>query len=83
MIIEHTYTYFKNAILKAANVDITTKPTNQGLFHHSKDYLLTAVEVCDHLLTILSNMNEYNTRKINVIIQLRQAQTSVTELIAL
>ena len=34
---EHTYTDFNDAILQAAKVDITKKPTNQGWFHHSKD----------------------------------------------
>ena len=55
---EHTYTDFDDAILQAAKVAITTKPSNQGWFHHSKDDLLPAIELRNHLLTILRNMNE-------------------------
>ena len=78
---EHTYTDSNNAILQANKVATTTKPTNQGWFHHSKDHLLPAIELRDHLLTILRNMNEEDTS--NVRLQLRQAQTSVTDLISL
>ena len=59
---DHTYTDFNDAILQAAKVATTTKPTNQGWFHHSKDHLLPAIELRDHILTILRNMNEEDTR---------------------
>ena len=36
----HTYTNFNDSILQAAKVATTTKTTNQGWFHHSKDQLL-------------------------------------------
>ena len=78
---KYTYTDFNDAILQAAKVAITTKLTNQGWFNHSKDHLLLAIELRDHLLTILRNMNEEDTR--NVRLQLRQAHTCVTDLIAL
>ena len=78
---EHTYTDFNDAILQAAKVAITTKPTNQGWFHHYKDHLLPASNLRDHVLTILRNINEEDIR--NVILQLRQAQTYVTNLISL
>ena len=48
---EHTYTDFNDVILQAAKVATTTKPTNQGWFHHSKDHLLPSIELRDHLLT--------------------------------
>ena len=78
---EHTYTDFNDAILQAAKVATTTKPTNQGWFHHYKDHLLPEIELRDHLLTILRKMNEEHTR--NVRLQLRKSQTSVTDLISL
>ena len=78
---EHTYTDFNDEILQATEVAITTKPTNQGWFHHSKDHLLPAIEIRDYLLTILRNMNEEDT--INFRLKLLQAQTCVTNLIAL
>ena len=78
---KHTYTAFNDAILQAAKLASTTNPTSQGWFHHSKDHLLPAIELRDHLLTIMCNMNEEDTR--NVRLQLRQAQTSVTDLISL
>ena len=78
---EHTYTNFNDSILQAAKVATTTKLTNQGWFHHYKDHLLPAIKLLDHLLTILCNMNEEDTRKVRL--QLRQAQTSVTDLISL
>ena len=78
---EHTYNNFNNSILQSAKVATTTKPTNQGWFHHYKDHLLPTIELRDHLLTILRNMNEEDTRKVRL--QIRQAQTSVTELIYL
>ena len=55
---KHTYTDFNDAILQASKVAITTKPTNQGWFHHSKDYLLLSIKLRNYLLTILRNMNE-------------------------
>ena len=69
---EHTYTNFNDSILQANKLATTTKPKNQGWFHHSKDRLLPAIELRDHLLTILRNMNEEDTRKVRL--QLRQAQ---------
>ena len=55
---EHTYTEFNDAILQAAKVAITTKPINQGWFDCSKDHLLPEIELLNHLLAILRNMNE-------------------------
>ena len=78
---EHTYTNFNDSILQAAKVATTTKTTNQVWFHHSKDQLLPAIELRDHLLTMLRNINEEDTRKVRL--QLSQAQTSVTDLISL
>ena len=78
---EHTYTNFNDSILQAAKVATTTNPTNQGWFHHSKDHLFPVIELCEHPLTILRNMNEEDTRKVRL--QLRQSQTSVTDLISL
>ena len=78
---EHTYTNFKDSILQAAKVATTTNTTNQGWFHHSKDHLLPSIKLRDHPLTMLRNMNEEDTRKVRL--QLRQAQTSVTNLISL
>ena len=63
---EHKYTDFNDAILQAAKVAITTKPTNQGWFYHSKDHLIPSIELCDHLLTILCNMNEEDTRNVRL-----------------
>ena len=40
---EHTYTNFNDSILQAAKVATTTKTTNQGWFHHSKDQLLQPI----------------------------------------
>ena len=77
----HTYTNFNYSILQAAKVATTTNTTNQGWFHHSKDQLLPEIELQDHLLTMLRNMNEEDTRKVRL--QLSQAQTSVTDLISL
>ena len=78
---EHTYTDFNNAILQAAKVATTTKSKNQGWFHHSKDHLLPAIELRNHLLTILRKINKEDTR--NVRLQPCRAQTSVTDLISL
>ena len=78
---EHTYTHFNDSILQAAKVDTKTNATNQSWFHHSKDHLLPAIELRDHLLTMMRNMNEEDTRKVRL--QLCQAQTSVTDLISL
>ena len=78
---EHTYTDFNDANIQAAKVATTKNPTNQGWFHHSKDHLLPSIELRYHLLTIMRNMNEEDTR--NVRLQLLQAQTSVTDLISL
>ena len=63
---EHTYTDFNDEILQAAKVATTTNPKNQGWFHHSKDHLLPAIELRDHLLTILRNMNEEDTRNVRL-----------------
>ena len=78
---EHTYTNFNDSILQAAKVATTTKTTNQGWLHHSKDQLFPAIELRDHLLTMLRNMNDEDTRKVRL--QLSQSQRSVTDLISL
>ena len=78
---QHTYTDFNDEILQAAKVAITTNTTNQGWFHYSKDHLLPEIKLRDHLITILRNMKEEYTRKVRL--QLRQAQTSVADLISL
>ena len=63
---EHKYTDFNDAILQAAKVAITTNPTNQGWFHYYKDHLLPSIELRNHLLTILRNMNEEDTRNVRL-----------------
>ena len=63
---EHTYTDFNDAILRAAKVAITTKPKNRGWFYRSKDHLLPEIDLHDHLLTILRNMNEEDRRNVRL-----------------